>query len=188
MIRYLYLLSLLCLNQSFSQTEIDLEKIKSEGYYCEIQHVRQLPSLCVAASAQMVLAYYGQDIDQKDIKRQADGIMYKDNDARMFNTTLFKELIKGLKYFNINWELKNYGMSKGNQGLDFIISELKNKKPVLIDIYPGHTVVVNGYYEKNKLFLITDPDFESPGIRIISYEDLKRIWNSKRCTRALVRT
>jgi ABC-type bacteriocin/lantibiotic exporter with double-glycine peptidase domain len=188
MIRYLYLVLLLCLNQSFSQDNIEIETIKAEGYYCEIQHVRQLPNLCVAASAQMVLAYYGKDIDQKDIKRKADGVMYKDNDKRMFNTTLFTELIRGLKYFKINWQEKLYGMESGNQGLNFIINEIKNKRPVLIDIYPGHTVVVNGYYEKNKLFIITDPNIESPGIKIIYYQDLRRMWNSKGCIRALVKT
>ena len=187
MIKYLYLLSLLCLNQSFSQNRIDLEKIKSEGYYCEIQHVRQLPNLCVAASAQMVLSYYGQDIDQKDIKRKADGIMYKDNDVRMFNTTLFTELVRGLKYFNINWEAKSYGMDNGNSGLNFIINELKNKRPVLIATN-GHVVVVNGYYEKNKLFLVTDPNIESPGIKIISYSDLRKMWNSRGYNRTLVKT
>jgi hypothetical protein len=79
-------------------------------------------------------------------------------------------------------------MDNGNSGLNFIINELKNKRPVLIDIYPGHTVVVNGYYEKNKLFIITDPNIESPGIRIICYQDLRRMWNSKGCIRALVKT
>ena len=187
MIRYLYLVLLLCLNQSFCQDNIEIETIKSEGYYCEIKHVHQLPSLCVAASAEMVLAYYGKDIDQKDIKRKADGVMYKDNDQRMFNTTLFVELIRGLKYFKINWQLKLYGMDNGNSGLNFIINELKNKRPVLIDTN-GHTVVVNGYYEKKKLFMITDPNIESPGIRIISYQDLRRIWNSKGYIRGLVKT
>jgi uncharacterized protein YvpB len=187
MIRYLYLLLLLCLNQSFAQNNIEIETIKAEGYYCDIQHIRQLPNLCVAASAQMVLAYYGKNIDQKDIKRKADGVMYKDNDKRMFNTTLFTELIRGLKYFKINWEQKVYGINNGKSGLNFIINELKNKKPVLIDVN-GHTIVVNGYYEKKKLFIITDPNIESPGIRIISYLDLRRIWNSKGYIRCLVKT
>jgi hypothetical protein len=105
----------------------------------------------------------------------------------MFNTTLFTELVRGLKYFNINWEAKTYGIDSGNSGLNFIINELKNKRPVLIATN-GHVVVVNGYYEKNKLFLITDPNIESPGIKIISYSDLRRMWNSRGYIRDLVGT
>jgi hypothetical protein len=162
--------------------------MKAEGYYCDIKYVSQLPSLCVAASAQMVLYYYGQDIDQKDIKRQVDGIMYKDNDKRMFSPIFsFEKLTKGLSYFNVSWETKSYGMTKGDEGLNFIISELKNKRPVLIAA-KEHVVVVNGCHENNKLLLITDPGIESPGIRIISYQELKNIWHSKNYKRFLVKT
>jgi len=198
MIRSLFLVLLICLNQSFSQVSsyrsIDaynsrrVEEMKAEGYYCDIKYVSQLPSLCVAASAQMVLYYYGQDIDQKDIKRQVDGIMYKDNDKRMFSPIFsFEKLTKGLSYFNVSWETKSYGMTKGDEGLNFIISELKNKRPVLIAA-KEHVVVVNGCHENNKLLLITDPGIESPGIRIISYQELKNIWHSKNYKRFLVKT
>jgi uncharacterized protein YvpB len=195
MIRYLILL--LCLNQSFAQNDLgilkninDINEIKSQSIYCEVNHIPQYNNLCVGASAEMVLDYYGKKIDQKDIKRHADGIDYKDNDKRLYKAILFIKLTRGLKDFGIEWEQKLYSINNGNQGLDFIINEIKNNRPVLIDttLYGGHTVVVNGYCEKKKLFIITDPNIKTPGIRVISYQNLRRIWNSKGYIRGLVKT
>jgi hypothetical protein len=195
--RYLYLVLLLCLNQGLSQNDLGIVKdinhineIKSQSIYCEVNHISQYNNLCVGASAEMVLDFYGKRIDQKDIKRHADGIDYKDDDKHLYKAILFVKLIKGLKDFGIEWEQKYYSMNNGNQGLDFIISEIKNNHPVLIDttLYGGHTVVVNGYCEKKKLFIITDPNIESPGIRTIPYLTLRRIWNSKGYIRGLVKT
>jgi uncharacterized protein YvpB len=197
MIRSLCLILLLCLNQSFAQNELGIVKdinefnnIKSQSIYCEVNHIPQYSNLCVGASAQMVLAYYGENIDQKDIKRHADGINYKDNDKRLYKAIFFIKLIKALKDFGIQWEEESYPMYSGDQGLDFIINEIRNKRPVLIDttLYRGHTVVVNGYCENKKLFIITDPNIKSPGIRIISYQNLRRIWNSGGRDRCLVKT
>jgi len=197
MIRYLYLVLLLWLNQSFAGNDLgiiknneEIDLIKSESIYCEIDYIKQYPNLCVGASAEMVLNYYGKKINQKDIKRHADGISYKDDDKRLYKAILFVKLVRALKDFGIKWEQKLYAMDCGNLGLNFIINEIKNKRPVLIDttLFGGHTVVVNGYCEKKKLFIITDPNIESPGIRIISYEELRRIWSSGGYIRGLVKT
>lgn len=197
MIRSSCLILLLCLNLSFGQNDLgivkninEFDEIKSQSIYCEVNHIPQYNNLCVGASAEMVLDYYGKRINQKDIKRHADGIDYKDNDKRLYKAILFVKLTKALKDFGIEWERKLYPMNSGNQGLDFIINEIRNNRPVLIDttLYRGHTVVVNGYCENKKLFIITDPNIKSPGIRIISYQNLRLIWSSGGRIRGLVKT
>jgi len=168
----------------------ELKKVKEESIYCEINHIRQGNNLCVCASAEMVLAYYGQIMDQKDIKRLAEGKNLKDSDRNMYTATLFVELVRGLKKKGINWQTKSYEMNNFNGGLKFIISQIKSKNPVLVDttLYGGHTVVINGYNEKDKKIIITDPNIGSPGIRILTEEEFKKIWNSKGGCRGLVVT
>ncbi|NBT48256.1 MAG: hypothetical protein EBT07_10675 [Actinobacteria bacterium] len=129
-------------------------------------------------------------IDQKDIKRLAEGKNLKDNDKSLYTATLFVELVRGLKKRGINWQAKSYEMNNFNGGMKFIISQIKNKNPVLVDttLYGGHTVVISGYDEKAKKIIITDPNIDSPGIRILSEEEFRKIWNSKGGCRGLVVT
>lgn len=177
-------------NIGIEKNTFEINKIKEEGVYCEVNHIRQGNNLCVCASAAMVLAYYGQIIDQKDIKRLAEGKNLKDNDKSLYTATLFVELVRGLKKNGIKWQAKSYEMNNFNGGLKFIIAQIKSKNPVLVDttLYGGHTVVISGYDEKAKKIIITDPNIESPGIRILSEEEFRKIWNSKGACRGLVVT
>jgi len=177
-------------NLGIEKNTSEINRIKEESIYCELSHIRQGNNLCVCASAEMVLAYYGQNIDQKEIKRLAEGKNLKDNDKSLYTATLFVELVRGLKKKGINWQTKSYEMNNFNGGLKFIIAQIKSKNPVLVDttFYGGHTVVINGYDEKAKKIIITDPNIESPGIRILSEEEFRKIWNSKGACRGLVVT
>lgn len=177
-------------NLGIEKNNSEINNVKKESTYCEVSHVRQYNNLCVCASAEMVLAYYGEKIDQKDIKRLAEGKNLKDNDKSLYTATLFVELVRGLKKRGINWQAKSYEMNNFNGGMKFIISQIKNKNPVLVDttLYGGHTVVISGYDEKAKKIIITDPNIDSPGIRILSEEEFRKIWNSKGGCRGLVVT
>jgi ABC-type bacteriocin/lantibiotic exporter with double-glycine peptidase domain len=177
-------------NLGIEKNTSEINNVKKESTYCEVSHVRQYNNLCVCASAEMVLAYYGEKIDQKDIKRLAEGKNLKDNDKSLYTATLFVELVRGLKKRGINWKTKSYEMNNFNGGMKFIISQIKNKNPVLVDttLYGGHTVVISGYDEKAKKIIITDPNIDSPGIRILSEEEFRKIWNSKGGCRGLVVT
>jgi ABC-type bacteriocin/lantibiotic exporter with double-glycine peptidase domain len=187
MIRYIYLILFLVLNQSFAQTDLgvlndtnQVALIKSESIYCDIRHVNQYPYLCVAASAEMVLDYYGKRIDQKDIKRLVDNINYKDTDKRLYSFVYFNELVLGLKKVGFNWENKKFAGNDFKNGLNFIINELSNNRPVLVCVNRmyriPHTLVLNGYSEKNNSVILIDPMLKSPGIRIISIDTFKKIW------------
>jgi len=197
MIRYLYLVLLLCLNQSFAQNDLGIVKnndqiciAKSSSIYCDVNYIHQYPNLCVAASTEIVLDYYGKRIDQKDIKRYVDKINYKDNDSRLYTFLYFNEIVKTLNDYGFNWETKTFSMRNFDEGLNFIINELKNNRPIIIatSFYGEHTVVVNGYSEKNKTIIITDPNLKEPGIRILSLNEFKKIWTSKGRHRSLIKT
>ena len=191
-------LSVVCITYADDNLGIEkdlstINRVKSESTYCDIRHIHQYGALCVCASAEMILTYYGEQIDQRDIKRLALGKNYKDDDKRLYTITFFDELVKGLKKKGINWETKWYPMNNFNGGLKAIISQIKSKNPVLIDttLYganTGHTVVISGYDETHKRIIITDPYIEAPGIRILGEEEFKKIWNSKGAGRALVLT
>jgi len=187
MIRYLYLILFLSLSHTFAQKDLGIVQdndkiniIKSESIYCDVNHIDQYPYLCVAASAEIVLDYYGKRINQKDIKRLVDNIDYKDNDKRLYSFVDLDELVLTLKKIGFNWENKRFAGNDFKSGLNYIINELSNNRPVLVcvsRIYPiQHTLVLTGYSEKNKLIILTDPMLESPGIRIISVETFKKIW------------
>ena len=115
-------------NIGIEKNTSEINKIKEESINCEINYIRQGHNLCVCASAEMVLAYYGQTIDQKDIKKLAEGKNLKDNDKSLYTATLFVELVRGLKKKGINWQAKSYEMDNFNGGLKFIISQIKSKK------------------------------------------------------------
>jgi TPR repeat protein/uncharacterized protein YvpB len=191
-------LSVVCITYADDNLGIEkdlssINRIKSESIYCDIKHIHQYGALCVCASAEMVLTYFGEQIDQREIKRLAEGKNYKDDDKRLYTITFFDELVKGLKKKGINWETKSFPMNNFDGGLRVIISQIESKNPVLIDttLYganTGHTVVINGYDEAQKKIIITDPYIEAPGIRILGVEEFKKIWNSKGARRALVLT
>jgi ABC-type bacteriocin/lantibiotic exporter with double-glycine peptidase domain len=197
---FILLITLLAVSLTHADNNLGIEKdistlnkIKAESIYCDVNYIHQYYSLCVCASAEMVLAYYGKKIDQKDIKRLAEGKNFKDDDKNLYTITLFVELVRGLKKKGINWKTKSYEMNNFNGGLKTIISQIKNKNPVLVDttLYganTGHTVVISGYDEKQKKIIITDPNIEAPGIRVLEEIEFKKIWSSKGSCRALVLT
>lgn len=197
MIRSSCSILLLCLNLSFGQNDLGIVKnneqihtARSSSIYCDVNYIHQYPNLCVAASTEIVLDYYGKRIDQKDIKRYVDKINYKDNDRRLYTFLYLEQIVKTLNDYGFNWETKKFPMAKFDDGLNFIINELKNNRPVIIatSFYGEHTVVVNGYSEKNKIIIITDPNLKEPGIRILTLNDFKRIWTSKGRCRPLIKT
>ena len=104
--------------------------------------------------------------------------------------TLFRELIQGLKSYGINWEELDFAILDYQVGLKTILIELQNKRPVLVDttLYGGHTVVIHGYLPEKQKLLITDPNLQFPGVRVLAKEELEMIWNSSGQCRALVLT
>ncbi len=139
-----------------------------------VPHKMQKKNLCVPTSTAMVLQYYGDDQDPEYIKGLAG---WGDS-----NRTRYREIIAGLKAIGYNWKSKNFPTDAWGfkSGIAEIKRNLADSRPVLIDVSKGergHTMVVAGYDETEKMIELVDPARPSEsGFRVISYEELDSIW------------
>ena len=65
------------------------------------------------------------------------------------------------------------------EALSDVRESLRRGNPVLADValYRSHTFVIVGYDDETRQVFIADPNLPSPGIRILTYDQLKMIWN-----------
>jgi len=158
--------------------------IHDKGGYIELNHQLQERNLCVPTSASIVLQYFGQPATPRELKVLSRGKKY-DPSKRFndFTLTMFNDLIAGISTLGITWQQVNWANNKAGAklGLAEIRQEIDKSNPVLIDtsLYGGHTFIVNGYDENEQNLIITDPNIPSPGVRVISYKDIEKIWNSR---------
>lgn len=158
--------------------ERNQQQIPAGSYVLPIRQVIQYPNLCVPASASMILGYYGENIDQRDIKRLASNTNYSNNDGRLYSWTLFAELINGLRKIGYNWREIIFNMTDQGyeQGYNLIVSEIRSNRPVLCDsvVMGGHAFVVHGITPDGSL-IISDPSLNQQ-YRILHKQDFKQIW------------
>ena len=157
--------------------------IRGKSAYIQLNHQGQETLLCVPTSASMVLNYYGKIASPREIKTLTRKHNYDPQEKfDDFTITFFGDLNSAVKKLGFRWETKGYPNDESGlrKGLRDITRSLDAEKPVLIDtsINGGHTFVVNGYDEDKEELIITDPAITSPGIRVISYGEIGRIWNS----------
>lgn len=152
--------------------------------YIELNHQLQERNLCVPTSASIVLQYFGQTATPRELKVLSRGKKYDPNKRfKDFTLTMFNDLIGGISTLGISWKQMNWANNKAGAelGLAEIRQEIDKSNPVLIDtnLYGGHTFIVNGYDENARYLIIMDPNIPAPGIRVISYKDIEKIWNSR---------
>jgi uncharacterized protein YvpB len=149
-----------------------------------VQQIRQETNLCVPTSSAMVLSYYGvTSISPREIKVWSTGLEFNPNlPFNDFTATYFDNLLKGLRKHDINWQKYLYlNNDEGfSNGIKSIKDQLDLGHPVIVDtnLYTGHTFVIDGYDNDKNILIIEDPFIQMPGIRIISIDDFKQIWNS----------
>ena len=147
--------------------------------------MQQERNLCVPTSASMVLAYYGFSYSPREIKTRASGGIYDlGHSFTDFTMTYFSSLISGLAPLGIHWLENDYPDDEVGfaQGLIAIEAQIDLGHPVLVDTdlsTVGHTFVVAGYSQSERMLFIADPDLSPPGFRQVSFNDFMRFWNSK---------
>lgn len=64
-------------------------------------------------------------------------------------------------------------------GLRALKRELVLKRPALVDttLYKGHTMVLIGYNDVDKILYFIDPNIAAPGLRELTTEQFSSIWN-----------
>jgi hypothetical protein len=123
------------------------------NYFASVQ---QKPQWCWAASIQMVMNYYGVDIDQKQIVKRTYGVS---NGELPDWAASIETIHKNLNYKGVDNQGKMY-IVNAQVGLNapdpiLLIEELSHKRPVVIGYkanFGGHVVLITAvsYYESNK--------------------------------------
>lgn len=173
-----YLLIFLCLSSL----------VYSEEYFIKINRIKQGKNLCVPASVSMVLQYYGETIDQKDLKRIIENVEFKNTDKRLYTTTAFAKVERSLKFIGYEWEEVRFDTNSGNNGMEFIKKQIQDNNPVIVDIktkYGQHAVIINGF--GTDYFIVTDP-MQVSSFKKYKFMEFRKIWHSGSCGRYLLKT
>ncbi len=136
----------------------------------DVPRVKQLPNHCGPACLEMVLRYFGYDINQKQIAEY----------------WVYEPVIEGgISFEEITPYVENYGFVSildKNMTLEKVINSINEELPVIARINDNssthHVVVIRGY-EKNwnqpSILWINDPGELSE--KRILYENFTRRWN-----------
>lgn len=160
----------------------------SKEYFIKINKIQQGYNLCVPASVSMVLDYYGEKIDQKDLKRLIENVEFKNTDKRLYTITTFAKVERSLKSIGYEWEEVRFDTNSGNNGMEFIKKEIKNSNPVIVDIktkYGQHAVIVNGF--GSDYFIVTDP-MQATTFKKYKFIEFRKMWHSSSYGRFLLKT
>ena len=157
--------------------------ITATSVYLDVPHRSQgRDPLCVPTSASMILAYFGETIDKRQLKSLAES--HKPESQRNTEFTYFKDMQHGLSRLGKRWRIRTYsGTDAGfRKGLRDIRNALRKGRPVMIDVHmeDGHTFVIAGYDDLRQQVFIRDPLLGRAQARVLSYEDLRANWHNHR--------
>jgi uncharacterized protein YvpB len=151
----------------------------------DVPHLQQPQSLCVPTSAAMVLQYFGDPHDPRELKTLSrSGTWDPAKSFSDYTTTSFADMLAGLRTLGYRWSESDHANDAA--GFAAAAAELKSSlrqgNPVLVDttLYGGHVFVVAGFDESQSLFYVRDPNLAPPGWRALTSAQLQAIWNSSR--------
>lgn len=126
-------------------------------------YIQSDDSTCGPASLRMIFAYYGKELDEKEIA-------YACNHSYEYGCQ-GEDMVCAANHFGFDVFLKN------NSTISEIENLIDKKTPVIVDWFcgdppEGHSSVVIGYDDKN--LYILDPYLED--MRIVTKTDFRRCW------------
>jgi hypothetical protein len=145
-------------------------------------HVHQGYNNCGATSATMLARFQGAKLGAWDFKRLCPSPVGTGTD--------WGDLLNAAGKIDLYWKLVTFTPDDAGfrQGTSFLRSELDAGRPVVIDFkftgpdYPGgeagHTLLVTGYIAPEDLYILRNPAIVTPGLELITADDLKRYWRS----------
>ncbi len=164
---------------------IDYRHRKSEPgifAFVEAPHVHQGFNNCGATSTTMLARFQGATLGAWDYKRLCPSPVGTGTD--------WGDLLRASEKIGLHWKLVTFPPDDPGfaQATTFLRAELDAGRPFVIDFkylgpeYPGgqagHTLLVTGYLAAEDLYILRNPAIATPGLELITAEDLKRYWRS----------
>jgi hypothetical protein len=147
-----------------------------------IPHLRQDDWMCVPTSAAMVISYFGETANPRQLKEIAEN--HKPEGKRNSSFTYWSDMKFALKKIGYRWKIRDYPRNKigFDKGLRDMKRHLRNGLPVLIDVHQdeGHTFVVMGFDDIAKVVYVRDPNLPKQQSRVFSYSVLQENWHNHR--------
>ena len=156
--------------------------VPGEFALVSVSHLHQGWNNCGATSCAMLARTAGKDIGGWDYKRLCPSPLGTGTD--------WGHLVEAAGKVGLHWKLVTFtpdddGFAKAAA---FVRGELDADHPVVIDFkytgpeYPngeaGHTLLICGYIAAENLYILCNPAIASPGLQLMTAEDLKRYWRS----------
>lgn len=150
--------------------------------FLNVPYMKQKPWLCVPTSSAMILRYFGEKHDPEKLKAAAEN--YKSKSRRNKQFTYYVDMRRALRKVGKRWHLRDYKKTKSGfqRGWREIKRSLRRGNPVMVDVHlgGGHTFVVIGYNDREKMVYIRDPDVYEGLSRAIPYSDFIKYWHNHR--------
>jgi hypothetical protein len=147
-----------------------------------IPHIHQGYNNCGSTACATFARFQGSRIGAWGFKRLCPSLIGTGTD--------WGDLLKAAGKIGLRWKLVTFTPDDAGfeQATAFLRSELDVGRPVVIDFkftgpnYPGgeagHTLVVTGYIAAESLYILCNPAVATPGLQLITAENLKRYWRS----------
>jgi len=150
--------------------------------FVQMPHIHQGYNNCGATACATFARFQGSEIGGWDFKRLSPSPLGTGTD--------WGHLLDASKKIGQKWKLVTF--TPDDAGFDrataFLKSELDAGRPVVVDFkyigpqYPngsaGHTLSVCGYIAEQNLYILCNPAVATPGLQLITAEDLKNFWRS----------
>jgi len=164
---------------------IDYRKRKSEpGNFAFVQmpHIQQGYNNCGSTACAIFARFHGSKIGGWDFKKLCPSPLGTGTD---WGHLLDASAKIGQKWKLVTFTPDDDGFTKATNMLK---SELDAGRPVIVDFkyigpqFPngsaGHTLNVCGYIAKENLYILCNPAVATPGLQLITADDLKNFWRS----------
>ena len=164
---------------------IDYRQHKSEPgqfAYVQMPHIQQGYNNCGSTACAIFARFQGSQIGGWDFKKLCPSPLGTGTD--------WGHLLDASKKIGQKWKLITF--TPDDEGFvkatGMLRSELDAGRPVIVDFkyigpqYPngsaGHTLNVCGYIAKENLYILCNPAVATPGLQLITADDLKNFWRS----------
>jgi TPR repeat protein len=164
---------------------IDFRKRKGEpGKFAFVQmpHIQQGYNNCGSTACAIFARFQGSEIGGWDFKRLCPSPLGTGTD--------WGHLLDASKKIGQKWKLITFTPDEEGfiKATTMLKSELDAGRPVVVDFkyigpqFPngsaGHTLNVCGYIAKENLYILCNPAVATPGLQLITADDLKNFWRS----------